>query len=339
LGNYDFYLVLNETPEIRSKVCSDLYKVVSYLEGLIPGCVVGLWGSFSYGEGRVKKVDGKIEYINDLDVYVYINSFMKYLKWNNKEFKNLHEKLNVNAKIDVWVKCIPLIKLGLSFGGFPKILNQKKLDIFKEKKISKVRESIKYLLTAYNNLFRYIISEKEEYLVESYIRLYRSLECYKRKNKYVYSLKNNLKTLETYKKKLTKEQYNIINLSIQKKYGLKKNPSLDFNSIFSMKPLFYHLFFRLQNKKSFFCFRYQLIVLKYLFFHKKIKNPFINFNKKRLIVSHYLLRSIVKKNNITNVYLKEAEKIVSNIFSEKPTSKSKENIFKWIADKLVELYK
>ncbi|MBC8501308.1 MAG: hypothetical protein H8D38_06110 [DPANN group archaeon] len=329
---------LKETPKIRKDVILNLNKIVVYLEEKIPNSAIGLWGSFSYGEGRVKKVNGTLKYQDDMDIFIYTNSLVKYLKWHNK-IKNLGEKLNINAEVCVWVKCIPLIRLGLSFCGFPKMLNKKKLDMFKEKRFPQIIESTKYLLESHQYMFRFITTKNRENLIKAYIRLYRSLEIYDRKNKEVFSLKNNLKSLEKYRKELTKQQNDILKSAIKIRLGMKSKTKIDFSSIFKMKSLFEKMFYKLNNKNGLFIVRYQLIIWKYLFFNKKPIKILINFNKQRLAASNYLLNSITEKKRINDEYLKKAEYIVTNILSEKPRTNSKEKRFKWVADKLWEIYK
>ncbi|MBC8501310.1 MAG: hypothetical protein H8D38_06120 [DPANN group archaeon] len=330
MRNYNFNFALNETKEIREKICSDIDKIVSYLEGLISGCAVGLWGSFSFGEGRVKEVNNKLEYVDDLDFVVYTNSIVKFFKWNNnKTLKNLNEKLNINAEICVWVKCIPLIKLRLFFCGFPRILNKKGVNIFKEKNIPTIHVYSTYLLKSYYRLFKYVLTNEKHFLRKAYIEVFRSLVFSKKRDKDTFSLKHNLNQLNEYKKILTKEQYRIIECSIESRLSLKTKSEIGYDSISKMKPLYDKLFNKYYRTTSTFSMKYYFKLIKFLLQEKKIPNIFINFSKKRFLIHHYLLQALEKNKKINESYLKKAEDTIKKMCYETNQYKSLEERFSW----------
>ena len=151
---------LDDSPAARSVIECDLERIVSYLHRKFPGSVIGLWGSFALGEGKVLMEGDKVVYVSDIDITVHTYSLLSYLKIKIKgptEMEKILSDPARNLRVDLSINWIPFSVSGLAFGGIPvRILKGRGSTFFKRTKIMNNGFALTHVLGACNKLRKYI---------------------------------------------------------------------------------------------------------------------------------------------------------------------------------------
>ncbi len=297
---------LNEEKYVQQIIKTELDNIISKILYYDKTVTIGLAGSFSHDEGRIKIINKELKYVDDFDFFLITKSFFKYKKLL-KHKEEILKQITVN-NCDIWVKWKPLIDLKISSITDYRVLNKNKQSIlFNSKWLNKEVESLQYLQASYSHLFKFFITKKKHFLEKSYIELFRSWLFLKNndyKNNY---FKNNLKQLKLFRKEFNNKQYTIMNASLKYRLELSKE-RINFSSIKIMKELFELMFNYHYKKINIFTIKYYLKFSLYKIKNDEFINPLRNHNKERLIKCDKLIKSITTTIN-TNQIKKSKELI------------------------------
>ncbi|MEK7483339.1 MAG: radical SAM protein, partial [Planctomycetota bacterium] len=111
---YNFSFTENDNPEARKIVTGDLDRLVRYLARVYPNSEIGLWGSFSHGEGKIDFSKNPPVYYSDLDMVVITPSFLKFAFHKIKRERTMKDRLSVRRKnlfVELAVLWRPLLEL------------------------------------------------------------------------------------------------------------------------------------------------------------------------------------------------------------------------------------
>lgn len=337
---FNFQFTQNDTANIRTKINHDLNKIISFIKKEFPKVTIGLWGSFSYGEGKVIIIKNKIYYKSDFDMVIITRNLVEYFKvLYNKKIKLIEKELRL--KISIIITTNFRIKKKDTAIRIEQILSGDQ----KQKQFVNNNTNYNWLATSCLNKACYLIlkaliskneKEKNDLFRKGYTSLFYSYVLTKEKYEKVFCLKSNLKKLKQYKKELTKEQLKIIKDSINSRL-YNSNKEFKMKEFLFIKPLILELIKKHNKQKNSF---YKKRNLKFVYFRLrnfKVPNIFINNTKYNFEILYYLFKAF-NKDEIENKFIEKAEnKLYKLSFKKNYETNSKKRMI-WIYNNLLGYY-
>ena len=292
---YNFPFTKNDSPELRQEISRDLDRVLRYLAKFYPDSDIGLWGSFSYGEGVTYRKGGMLVYRSDFDIIVVTNSFAKYIYSKIKGVTSIRDRLRrkeTGPSLNLGVLWRPFLALSSPNAVMVERVLAGNPDIIRlsHKSINRRWMGISNIYGACSKLKKALSGkEADKYMLcKSFIECFRAYILTCRSNaEAFYSIKKIEASLHELRGSFTGKQFSVIAKMIEFKKGIE-DFDYDKEDLYCMLPLFKKLLYIYNKGWSLFHLDYAVRFYSYL---KRTHYKDIGFRKTlnplKSVLNHY----------------------------------------------------